>query len=125
MPTFDLFRRSALCLAATSAFMPGLSFAAPPEFKFPSIDGGDIDLPGWRSGPVLVVSTASLCGYVDQFNGLQELHDRYAGQGTNVLAVPSDDFSQEQNLAEAVKSFCATTFDLTLPMTDIRHVGGG
>jgi glutathione peroxidase len=93
-------------------------------FVFPSIDGGQIDLADWRGKPVLVVNTASLCGYVGQFDDLQALQDRYGPAGLKVLAVPSDDFAQELADAGEVKSFCDANFDLTLPMTDIQHVKG-
>lgn len=103
-------------LAATDAGVPGFSFA--------SIDGGLIALDDWRGNPVLVVNTASLCGFSGQFDDLQALHDRYSARGLLVLAVPSDDFNQELADAQAVKEYCALRFDLTLPMTDITHVRG-
>lgn len=92
-------------------------------FRFPSIDGGDIALDDWRGKPVLVVNTASLCGYAGQFDDLQALHDRF-GDRVLILAVPSDDFHQELADEAAVKDYCATTFDLTLPMTEITRVRG-
>ena len=92
-------------------------------FRFASIDGGMIDLEDWRGKPVLVVNTASLCGYAGQFDGLQALHERF-GDRTLILAVPSDDFEQELADEAAVKEYCAMTFDLTLPMTEITHVTG-
>ena len=92
-------------------------------FRFASIDGGEIDLADWRGKPVLVVNTASLCGFVGQFDGLQDLHDRFADRAL-ILAVPSDDFAQELASEAEVKEFCTLTFDLTLPMTEITHVTG-
>ncbi|MFN3992460.1 MAG: glutathione peroxidase [Tabrizicola flagellatus] len=91
--------------------------------RFVSIDGGVIDLEDWRGKPVLVVNTASLCGFAGQFDGLQALHDRF-GNKALILAVPSDDFNQELADESAVKEYCATNFDLTLPMTEITHVKG-
>lgn len=91
--------------------------------RFTSIDGGVIDLEDWRGKPVLVVNTASLCGFAGQFDGLQALHDRF-GDRALILAVPSDDFNQELADESAVKEYCATNFDLTLPMTEITHVKG-
>lgn len=93
------------------------------DFRFASIDGGEIDLGEWHGKPVLVVNTASLCGFAGQFDGLQALHDRY-GDRALVLAVPSDDFEQELADEAAVKEYCAMTFDLTLPMTEITRVKG-
>ncbi|WP_333817345.1 glutathione peroxidase [Tabrizicola sp.] len=92
-------------------------------FRFTSIDGGEIDLDDWRGKPVLVVNTASLCGFAGQFDALQALHDRF-GDRVLILAVPSDDFNQELADEKAVKEYCALTFDLTLPMTEITHVKG-
>jgi glutathione peroxidase len=93
-------------------------------FTFPSIDGGQIDLDAYRGQPVLVVNTASQCGFTPQLEGLQALHEQYGPQGLVVLAVPSDDFNQELADAAAVKEFCEVQYGLTLPMTDITHVRG-
>ena len=101
-----------------------LPAAALERFTFPSIDGGTLDLVEWRGQPVLVVNTASQCGFTPQYDGLQALQDRYADQGLVVLAVPSDDFNQELASADEVKEFCEINFNLTLPMTDITHVRG-
>lgn len=103
-----------------------LLFAAPalaenPTFRFAAIDGGHYDTADWRGKPVLVVNTASLCGFTPQYDDLQTLSDRYQGRAV-VLAVPSDDFAQELASDAAVKEFCAVNFDLTLPMTTIQHV---
>ncbi len=109
--------------------LAGLAAAAVPvqaadRFTFASIDGGKIDLADFAGKPVLVVNTASLCGYAGQFDGLQALHERFGPQGVLVLAVPSDDFNQELADEAAVKEYCAMTFDLTLPMTEITPVRG-
>jgi len=108
------------CLVAALA-APAL---AGEGFRFASIDGGEITLDDWAGKPALVVNTASLCGFVGQFAGLQALHDRFAAQGVLILAVPSDDFDQELADAAAVQEFCETNFDLTLPMTEITPVTG-
>ncbi|MDR7124862.1 glutathione peroxidase [Pseudorhodobacter sp. 4114] len=117
----------AVCLAATGLLAASgdmVAKAAAGGFSFASIDGGRIELDDWRGHPVLVVNTASLCGFAGQFDDLQALHDRYGARGLLVLAVPSDDFSQELADAQAVKEYCAIRFDLTLAMTDITHVRG-
>lgn len=100
------------------------ALAEAPVFTFPSIDGGTLATADWRGKPVLVVNTASLCGFTPQYENLQTLSDRYQGRAV-VLAVPSDDFAQELASAAEVKKFCATNFDLTLPMTTIQHVAKG
>lgn len=101
-----------------------LAQAAMSSFTFPSIDGGEIDLAAWRGQPVLVVNTASRCGYTPQYDGLQELYDTYRDQGLVVLAVPSNDFRQELASDEEVKDFCEVNFGLDFPMTTITSVRG-
>lgn len=107
-----------LALAAAPAL------AAEPSFTFRAIDGGSYDSAEWRGKPVLVVNTASLCGFAPQMADLQALSDAYAGRAV-VLAVPSDDFNQELASESEVKEFCAVNYDLTLPMTGIEHVAKG
>ncbi len=116
--------RTALALCA--ALVPTLALAAgPPPARFASIDGGEIRLDQLRErGPVLVVNTASLCGFTPQYDDLQALWDRYGPRGLTVLAVPSDDFEQELGTEGEVRDFCATNFDLTIPMTTITRVKG-
>lgn len=103
----------------------GMAVAAPLDAVFASIDGGDIRLRDYAGQPVLVVNTASQCGFTYQYDGLQALYDRYKDRGLVVLAVPSDDFNQELGSAQEVKEFCEINFNLTLPMTDVTHVKGG
>ena len=108
---------ASLLLAATAqAGMRGISF--------PSIDGGFHAMEDWAGQPVLVVNTASQCGFTGQYAGLQELYDTYREQGLVVFAVPSDDFNQELGSAEEVKEFCELTFGFDLPMADITRVKG-
>lgn len=102
----------------------GALAAAPLEHRFESIDGGYLELADWRGQPVLVVNTASQCGYTGQYKGLQALYDRYRDSGLVVLAVPSDDFNQELGTAEEVKEFCEIAFGLDMPMADITSVKG-
>lgn len=105
-----------------------LALSAPAQaresFVFPSIDGGSIALDDWRGQPVLVVNTASLCAFTPQYEGLQDLYDRYRDRGLVVLAVPSDDFRQELDSAGEVKEFCELTYGIDMPMTDITGVRG-
>jgi glutathione peroxidase len=73
---------------------------------------------------VLVVNTASFCGYTPQYAGLQRLHERYSGQGLVVLGVPSQDFNQESGDARAIKQFCEANYGIDFPMTALAHVRG-
>ncbi len=122
--TARLSRRAFVFSLGAMLLMPQGARAAEPAFTFASIDGGTIDLGAWRGKPVLVVNTASMCGFTPQYDDLQALSDKYGPQGLHVLAVPSDDFNQELGDAKAVKDFCAVNFNLTLPMTEITHVTG-
>jgi glutathione peroxidase len=108
-----------LALLATLVASPALA-----GFTFANIDGGTIDLDDYKGRPVLVVNTASRCGFTPQYDGLQALYDRYRDQGLVVLAVPSNDFRQELASAEEVKEFCEVNFGLDMPMTDITPVTG-
>nr|WP_246849696.1 glutathione peroxidase [Rubellimicrobium arenae] len=94
------------------------------QFRFTSIDGGQIGFTDWAGHPVLIANTASLCGYTPQYNDLQALYDAYRDRGLVVVAVPSDDFRQELGSEQEVKDFCELNYDLDLPMTGITHVRG-
>lgn len=121
-----MFRIVSLAAALLAAGTPALSEAAEPPaggFVFRSIEGGEIALSELQ-GPVLVVNTASMCGFTGQYDGLQKLQDAYGPKGLTVLAVPSDDFNQEYATEAQVKDFCEVNFGLTLPMTEITRVRG-
>lgn len=109
-------------VAAALAMLPGV--VAAERFVFPGLEGGEISLDGWQGRPVLVVNTASLCGFTPQYAGLQALYDRYRDRGLVVFAVPSDDFRQELGSAAEVKEFCEVNYGLDLPMADITRVKG-
>ena len=111
-------------LALCIAIIGGPAMATGLTGEFPSIDGGTLSIGDWRGQPVLVVNTASQCGFTYQYDGLQAIYERYQDRGLVVLAVPSDDFRQELDSAEEVKEFCEINFGLTFPMTDISKVRG-
>lgn len=119
-----LTRRS--MLAVVAAIIPAIAASGiatqETSFSFPSIDGGDYELEAWRGRPVLVVNTASLCGFTPQYDDLQALHDTYGPRGLVVLAVPSKDFAQELSSEAEVSEFCEVNFNLTLPMTTITRI---
>lgn len=117
-------RRAILAALAALAVAPARAGAARQGFSFPSIDGGTIRLDAWAGRPVLVVNTASRCGYTAQYDDLQALYDRYRDRGLVVLAVPSNDFRQELATNAEVAEFCAVNFNLDLPMTEITPVRG-
>lgn len=117
-------RRAFLSLATALSALVGFGAKAgpAPSFRFPSIDGGFLDSADWRGHPVLVINTASLCGFSGQLREMQALHEQYGPRGLVVLAVPSGDFAQELPTGAEVRAHCALEYGLDLPMTDILPV---
>ena len=93
-------------------------------FSFTSIDGEKLALADWKGRPVLVVNTASLCGYTPQYRDLQALWARYRDRGLVVLGVPSNDFGQQEpGSAKEIKAFCES-YDVSFPLADKQKVTG-
>lgn len=95
-----------------------------PHWSFESIYGGSYDSTEFAGKPILLVNTASLCGYTPQYEALQKIYDTYKDQGLVVFAVPSDDFHQEKKSNGEVKTFCELNYGITLPMATISKVTG-
>ena len=96
------------------------------RFEFTSIDGDRLPFAAWRGRPVLVVNTASYCGYTPQYSDLEALWQRYRGRGLVVLGVPSNDFgAQEPGSAAEIKRFCAAGYAVDFPLTEKCRVIGG
>jgi glutathione peroxidase len=111
-------------IAIFAAFFALPAAALDLDTPFGNIDGGELRLSDWQGQPVLVVNTASRCGFTHQYDGLQALYDTYRDRGLVVLAVPSDDFRQELSNEAEVKEFCEVNFGLDIPMTTITPVKG-
>ena len=95
------------------------------DFTFTSIDGDPLPLSQFGDKAVLVVNTASQCGFTPQYEGLQALWNEYREKGLVVLGVPSDDFGgQELGSEAAVKEFCTVNFSIDFPMAEITRVAG-
>ncbi len=110
--------KAALGLVITLLALPASAFT------FTALDGSPLELEDWRGQPVLVVNTASLCGFTRQYGDMQQIYDEYGPQGLVVLAVPSDDFRQELSSNEEVADFCRVQTGLTFPITQITPVRG-
>ena len=95
------------------------------DFAFTSIDGKPMPLGAWRGRVLLVVNTASLCGFTKQYAGLQALWTKYESKGLVVVGVPSNDFGGQEPEAEGeIKKFCQGAFGITFPLTDKQAVTG-
>ena len=94
------------------------------DFSIESISGGDISLSDYKNKVVLLVNTASQCGFTPQYAGLQKIYDRYKDDGFVVLGVPSDDFNQELSSDDDVKKFCEIRYGVNFPLTSIQKIKG-
>lgn len=95
------------------------------DITFTSIDGDPLPLSSFAGSAVLVVNTASLCGFTYQYDGLQAVYDRYRERGLVVLGVPSNDFGQQEpGKAEEIKEFCEVNFNIDFPLTEKQSVKG-
>ena len=95
-------------------------------FSFPAIDGDTVKLADFKGKPILIVNTASECGYTPQSAGLEELWRRYRDRGLMVLGVPANDFgAQEPGNEAAIQSFCRTNYGVDFPLTAKQTVIGG
>ena len=95
------------------------------DFEFTSIEGDKLPLAQYRGRPVLVVNTASFCGYTSQYQDLEALWRKYRERGHVVIGVPSNDFgAQEPGTASEIKQFCEGTYAVDFPLTDKQEVVG-
>tara|TARA_B100001057_G_scaffold423059_1_gene444972 strand:+ start:1787 stop:2296 length:510 start_codon:yes stop_codon:yes gene_type:complete len=94
------------------------------DFKINSINGEIIDLNEYQNKVILIVNTASYCGFTKQYTELQKLWDNYKSKGLIVLGIPSNSFNQEKKSNSDVKKFCEVNFDINFPLTAITNVKG-
>ena len=90
-----------------------------------TLEGESLDLGSFRGRPMLIVNTASKCGYTPQYESLQKLHETYGERGLVVLGFPSNDFgNQEPGTAEEIGAFCRLNYGVTFPMMAKVHTKG-
>ncbi len=95
------------------------------DFSARALDGAEVSLDRFRGQALLIVNTASKCGYTGQYAGLEALHRKYDDKPFEVLGFPCNQFGhQEPGLAAEIASFCATSFDVSFPMFDKIEVNG-
>ncbi|WP_316236622.1 glutathione peroxidase [Bradyrhizobium sp. SZCCHNR1015] len=94
------------------------------RFSFPALAGEPIRLADFAGKPVLVVNTASQCGYTPQYTGLQKLWSEFHERGLTIIAVPSNDFNQEPGIAGDIAELANKDYGVTFPMTAKAVVTG-
>ncbi len=110
---------------AQSAAAPAPAARALQDFQLTRIDGRPLPATATRGKVVLLVNTASFCGFTPQYEGLQKLQTTLGPKGFTVLGVPSGDFGgQEYEKAGEIKEFCESKFGITFPMTEKAVVKG-
>ena len=94
------------------------------DFEIKSITGETINFNKYKDKVILIVNTASYCGFTKQYDELQDLWDKYKSKGLIVLGVPSNSFNQEKTVDSEVKEFCKLNFNINFPLTTITEVKG-
>ena len=94
------------------------------DFKIESVSGEIIDFKDYKNKAILLVNTASYCGFTNQYEDLQNIWEKYKSEGLIVLGVPSNSFNQEKKLNNEVKEFCEVNFNISFPLTSITNVKG-
>ena len=94
------------------------------DLNIESISGETINFSDFQNKVILIVNTASYCGFTNQYEELQVLSDKYNKKGLIVLGVPSNSFNQEKTKNSEVKKFCEVNFNITFPLSAITEVKG-
>ena len=95
------------------------------EFSVKDIDGSEVDLVSYKGKVILIVNVASACGFTPQYEGLQDLFERYKDKGLEILAFPCNQFgSQEPGSNEQIKTFCEDKYSVSFKLFDKVDVIG-
>ncbi len=95
------------------------------DFEFRSLKGTPLPLADFAGRPLLIVNTASKCGFTPQYKELEAIWQKYRDEGLVVIGVPSNDFAnQEPGGAAEIASFCETNFGVDFPLTEKVNVTG-
>ncbi len=94
------------------------------DFKIESINGEIINFRNYENKVILLVNTASYCGFTKQYSDLQELWDQFKLKGLVVIAVPSNSFNQEKKSNDEIKKFCEVNFNINFPISVLSEVKG-
>jgi glutathione peroxidase len=95
------------------------------DFKVKSIDGKDFNLASLKGKKVLVVNTASKCGFTPQYKDLEELYKKYGGDKFTIIGFPANNFGQQEPGTNGdIKEFCTKNYGVTFPMMEKISVSG-
>ncbi|MET4895874.1 glutathione peroxidase [Sphingomonadaceae bacterium jetA1] len=95
------------------------------DFSVRAANGSPVDMSTYAGRVLLIVNTASKCGFTPQYEGLEALYRRYEGQGLTILGFPCNQFgAQEPGDAAEIASFCSLTYDVTFPVLGKVEVNG-
>ena len=94
------------------------------DFSVKDISGNQLNLKEFKNNVILLVNTASYCGFTKQYDDLQYIWEKYKDKNFVVLAIPSNSFNQEKKSNEEVKKFCEYNFNITFPIAEISEVKG-
>ncbi len=95
------------------------------DYSAKTLDGQDVSLADYRGQVLLIVNTASKCGFTPQYEGLEALYRQYKDRGLTILAFPCNQFgAQEPGNAEEIANFCSLTYDVTFPVLGKIDVNG-
>jgi glutathione peroxidase len=123
--TFAFGLAFAACFAPADLSSAPNSSGGAHRFSFVSIEGKNLPLSQFAGRTLLIVNTASRCGYTPQYEGLQTLWETYRERGLVVLGVPSNDFGgQEPGSESQIKEFCEVNFKVDFPLTAKAQVKG-
>lgn len=87
------------------------------SFQVNDIDGKPVDLSKYKGEVLLIVNTASQCGFTPQYEGLEAVYEKYKGQGFEVLAFPANEFGRQEPGSDAeIKTFCSSKFNVKFPL---------
>lgn len=114
-----------LCAAAPPVLAGEPSTPAVIDHTVTTLEGDTLELASLRGKPLLIVNTASKCGYTPQYAGLQRLHERYSARGLVILGFPSNDFGgQEPGTAVEIGAFCRKNYGVSFQIMDKVHSKG-
>jgi glutathione peroxidase len=121
IPFFALAMSAILLVTMPRAMLSAQTTSKKPasvlDFTMKDIDGKDVPLAKFQGKVLLIVNTASQCGYTPQYKGLQEIYQKYKNQGFEILAFPANEFGcQEPGTDDQIKQFCSSNYKVGFPL---------